>query len=206
MLPTTESKLGKKRKHLISHYGRELRGLAINRYGGNQLQHEKGFRGLEPSPPGPVRIFTEDEKRAVERELRTREVTHEQKFSRKQEISGGPSNNRSMRFNSLVRDSLRGVKQSHRVRTSNIREWLLTDSPTSLSEWNDLREAIEGKARVGHYGVGVYYSGSRREPKDRKIRVSGPFRDLRIPLDQLSNLQHALDEMKLQGVFRPTIC
>lgn len=47
-----------------------LRGPAMNRYGGHQQSTLRGFRGLKPPPPGPVKVFTEAEKRAREQELR----------------------------------------------------------------------------------------------------------------------------------------
>jgi hypothetical protein len=49
-----------------------LRGLAVNRYGGNQLQRQVGFRGSAELPAGPVRVYTEQERKEYEQELRAR--------------------------------------------------------------------------------------------------------------------------------------
>ena len=63
----------KKIKHrLIGDYPPHLRGLATNSYGGNKLQHERGFKGSKPLPPGPVRVYTEEERKEYERQMRER--------------------------------------------------------------------------------------------------------------------------------------
>jgi hypothetical protein len=59
----------KKRKKRIADYSRDLRGLATNRYGGNQLQRERGLRGSSNLPSGPVYTYSEKERREYEREM-----------------------------------------------------------------------------------------------------------------------------------------
>jgi hypothetical protein len=195
--------LGKKRKHLICHYDRELRGLATNRYGGNQLQHEKALRGLEPSrPPQPVKKYSQKEIEAYERDRLSRDGDCINEPSGQQ--NDGPMSPSELRFNRLIRASLRGTdRQYARVDTTNIAEWLLTDSPTSLTEWEELRRAIDIKARVGTYGVGVFFKGPGREARHRFLRVSGPFRNLNIRFNQISSLIQVLNDMKRQSTFRP---
>lgn len=56
----------------IGNYPRYLRGLVTNRHGGNQLQHERGFKGNTYGAAGPVRVYTEEERRKYENELRKR--------------------------------------------------------------------------------------------------------------------------------------
>lgn len=56
----------------IGNYPRYLRGFATNRYGGNQLQSERGFKGNTYGPAGPVRVYSEEERKAFEAELRER--------------------------------------------------------------------------------------------------------------------------------------
>jgi hypothetical protein len=64
----------KKRKKRIADYSPDLRGLATNRYGGNQLQHERGFRGSSNLPSGPVYTYSEEERREYEREMKRQEA------------------------------------------------------------------------------------------------------------------------------------
>ncbi|MHC2289854.1 hypothetical protein [Bradyrhizobium barranii] len=56
----------------IGNYPRHLKGLATNRHGGNQLQRERGFKGNTYGPAGPVRVYSEEERRKYENELRGR--------------------------------------------------------------------------------------------------------------------------------------
>ncbi len=54
---------------LIGAYPSHLRGKATNRYGGNNLQHERGLRGGTYGAAGPARAYTEAEKKEYERNL-----------------------------------------------------------------------------------------------------------------------------------------
>ncbi len=56
----------------IGEYPSHLRGMATNRYGGNNLQHERGLRGGTYGPAGAVRVYTEKERAEYENELRHR--------------------------------------------------------------------------------------------------------------------------------------
>jgi hypothetical protein len=62
--------LEKPDKTVIGDYPRPLRGLATNRYGGNQLQRERGFKGNTYGPASSVYIYTEEERAEYERILR----------------------------------------------------------------------------------------------------------------------------------------
>ena len=59
-------------ERLISNYPSYLRGMATNRYGGNKLQHECGLRGGTYGAAGPGRVYTEDQRKQYEAELRQR--------------------------------------------------------------------------------------------------------------------------------------
>jgi len=65
-------KATKKEDRRIGEYPSHLRGMATNRYGGNNLQHEDGLRGGTYGPAGPVRVYTDDERMEYEKELRQR--------------------------------------------------------------------------------------------------------------------------------------
>lgn len=65
--------MASKKKQKRRPYPPSLRGLATNRYGGNQLQRERGFKGSKAQPAGPVRIYTAEERAEYERELLARE-------------------------------------------------------------------------------------------------------------------------------------
>ena len=56
----------------IGQYPSHLRGFAVNKYGGNQLQHERPLRGASNSPSGPVRSYTKEEREEYEKVLRER--------------------------------------------------------------------------------------------------------------------------------------
>jgi hypothetical protein len=60
----------------ISNYPRHLRGVATNRYGGNNLQHERGLRGGTYGPAGPVRVYSEEERKQYESDLHQRGELH----------------------------------------------------------------------------------------------------------------------------------
>jgi hypothetical protein len=64
----------RKRKKRIRDYSSNLRGLATNRYGGNQLQHERGLRGASNLPSGPVYTYSEAERSEYEREMKRQEA------------------------------------------------------------------------------------------------------------------------------------
>jgi hypothetical protein len=71
--PTTKTlESSKNDDRLIGNYPSHLRGIATNRYGGNNLQHERGLRGGTYGPAGPARIYSEVERKEYERELRLR--------------------------------------------------------------------------------------------------------------------------------------
>jgi hypothetical protein len=57
---------------LIGNYPSHLRGMATNRYGGNNLQHERGLRGGTYGAAGPVRVYSEEERKQYESDLRER--------------------------------------------------------------------------------------------------------------------------------------
>jgi len=57
---------------LIGNYPSHLRGMATNRYGGNNLQHERGLRGGTYGAAGPARVYTEEQRRQYESDLRQR--------------------------------------------------------------------------------------------------------------------------------------
>lgn len=54
----------------ISRYPSYLRGMATNRYGGNQLQSERGLKGGTYGPAGPARVYSEEERQEHEKRLR----------------------------------------------------------------------------------------------------------------------------------------
>jgi hypothetical protein len=56
----------------IGEYPSHLRGLATNRYGGNNLQQERGLSGNTYGPAGPCRVYTDAQRKEYERELRQR--------------------------------------------------------------------------------------------------------------------------------------
>ena len=56
----------------IGDYPRHLRGFATNRYGGNQLQSERGLKGNTYGPAGAPRVYTDEEKKDYEAKLRDR--------------------------------------------------------------------------------------------------------------------------------------
>lgn len=56
----------------IGNYPSYLRGMATNRYGGNNLQHERGLRGGTYGPASPARIYTEEQRKQYEADLRQR--------------------------------------------------------------------------------------------------------------------------------------
>lgn len=59
-------------ERLIGNYPSHLRGMATNRYGGNILQHERGLRGGTYGAAGPARVYTEEQRKQYEAELRQR--------------------------------------------------------------------------------------------------------------------------------------
>ena len=61
-------------ERLIGTYPSHLRGLATNRYGGNNLQHERGLSGGTYGPAGPVLVYTGNQRKEYERELRKRGI------------------------------------------------------------------------------------------------------------------------------------
>jgi hypothetical protein len=58
----------------IGEYPSYLRGLATNRYGGNTLQQERGLNGNTYGAAGPCRVYTHDQRKEYERELRQRGI------------------------------------------------------------------------------------------------------------------------------------
>jgi len=66
------SKLTKIEDRRIGEYPSHLRGMATNRYGGNNLQHERGLSGGTYGPAGPARVYTPAQRKEYERELRQR--------------------------------------------------------------------------------------------------------------------------------------
>jgi len=65
-------KPAKKVDRRIGEYPFHLRGMATNRYGGNNLQHECGLRGGTYGPAGPARVYNDAERKEYEEELRQR--------------------------------------------------------------------------------------------------------------------------------------
>jgi len=59
-------------ERLIGNYPSHLRGMATNRYGGNNLQHERGLRGGTYGAAGPARVYTEEQRKQYESDLRQR--------------------------------------------------------------------------------------------------------------------------------------
>ena len=60
------------KEQLIGNYPSHLRGMATNRFGGNKLQHECGLRGGTYGAAGPVRVYTEEQRKQYEIDLRER--------------------------------------------------------------------------------------------------------------------------------------
>lgn len=56
----------------IGNYPSHLRGFATNRYGGNQLQSERGLKGNTYGPASAPRVYTDKEKKEYEAKLRER--------------------------------------------------------------------------------------------------------------------------------------
>lgn len=59
-------------ERLIGNYPSHLRGMATNRYGGNSLQHERGLRGGTYGAAGPGRVYSEEQRKQYENDLRER--------------------------------------------------------------------------------------------------------------------------------------
>ena len=59
-------------ERLIGNYPSHLRGMATNRYGGNKLQHECGLRGGTYGAAGLARVYTEEQRKQYESDLRER--------------------------------------------------------------------------------------------------------------------------------------
>jgi hypothetical protein len=59
-------------ERLIGNYPSHLRGMATNRFGGNILQHERGLRGGTYGAAGPARVYTEEQRKQCESDLRER--------------------------------------------------------------------------------------------------------------------------------------
>lgn len=59
-------------ERLIGNYPSHLRGMATNRYGGNSLQHERGLRGGTYGAAGPARVYSEEQRKQYENDLRQR--------------------------------------------------------------------------------------------------------------------------------------
>lgn len=59
----------KSKKTYVKDLPPELRGLSQNRWGGYRLQRLRGFKGTTYGPAGPVKIYTEEEKRELERQM-----------------------------------------------------------------------------------------------------------------------------------------
>lgn len=59
-------------ERLIGNYPLHLRGMATNRYGGNSLQRERGLRGGTYGAAGPARVYTEEQRKQYEIDLRQR--------------------------------------------------------------------------------------------------------------------------------------
>ena len=57
---------------LIGNYPSHLRGMATNRYGGNNLQHERGLGRGTYGPAGPARVYNEEPRKLYEAHLRQR--------------------------------------------------------------------------------------------------------------------------------------
>jgi len=71
-LPASSLKSTKLEDRLIGNYPSRLRGIATNRYGGNNLQHERGLRGGTYGAAGPARVYTEEQRKQYEKDLRQR--------------------------------------------------------------------------------------------------------------------------------------
>ena len=68
----------KSKDRRIRDYPPELRGLVINRHGGNKLQRERGLRGTSRSSQhGPVKVYSDDERKTHEAEMRERGKSNE---------------------------------------------------------------------------------------------------------------------------------
>ena len=63
-----------KKKKQVAGYPPHLRGLSSNRYGGSQLQNERGLKGSKFGPAGKGRVYTPEEREAYERDLRKKDV------------------------------------------------------------------------------------------------------------------------------------
>ncbi|MGY3147717.1 hypothetical protein ACVWYQ_004716 [Bradyrhizobium sp. USDA 3397] len=59
-------------ERLVGDYPSYLRGMATNRFGGNNLQHERGLRGGTYGAAGPARVYTEEQRKSYEADLRQR--------------------------------------------------------------------------------------------------------------------------------------
>lgn len=59
-------------ERLIGNYPFHLRGMATNRYGGNSLQRERGLRGGTYGAAGPARVYSEEQRKQYENDLRER--------------------------------------------------------------------------------------------------------------------------------------
>ena len=59
----------KKLKPTVNSYSRDLRGPSQNRFGGHQSQNLRTYGGKR-GPAGPVKVFTLEERKAVEEDLR----------------------------------------------------------------------------------------------------------------------------------------
>jgi hypothetical protein len=66
------AKSNKTEDRRICNYPPYLRGMATNRYGGNNLQHERGLRGGTYGAAGPGRVYTEEQRKQYEVDLRQR--------------------------------------------------------------------------------------------------------------------------------------
>lgn len=66
----TKTKDHPPKRRIIGDYPAHLKGLATNRYGGNKLQRERGFKGGTFGAAGAVRVYTQQEREEYERKLR----------------------------------------------------------------------------------------------------------------------------------------
>lgn len=64
------SQTNKDAERRIGTYPAHLRGIATNRYGGNNLQHERGLRGGTYGAAGAARTYSEAQRKTYESNLR----------------------------------------------------------------------------------------------------------------------------------------
>ena len=172
----------KKRKRRISDYPAELRGLATNRYGGNQLQRERGLKGAKLGPASVVRVFTEEERRRFEQERGYDQA------SAPPSLLGFPATMREL--------------QKKAYELQKILNWVETNGPTDKCDLANVRKAIETQVRTGTYSSGTFYISKLRYPEHHRTRVSGPYDDLVIGKEGLKCLNEVLVLIERRNEYR----